>query len=54
MKARDDGKGVVTVSNKQKFGVSEYEAVKQMYNGVKKLIEMEKGGGGGESKENRK
>lgn len=34
--------GVYDVSNKARLGLTEYEAVKQMYDGVKKLIEMEK------------
>ena len=34
--------GVYDISNKARLGLSEYEAVKQMYDGVKKLIEMEK------------
>jgi len=33
--------GVYDVSNKARLGLSEYEAVKQMYDGVKKLIELE-------------
>uniref|UniRef100_A0AC34QCB5 Arginine kinase n=1 Tax=Panagrolaimus sp. JU765 TaxID=591449 RepID=A0AC34QCB5_9BILA len=33
--------GVMDISNKQRLGISEYGAVKQMYDGVKKLIEME-------------
>ncbi|CAJ0936374.1 unnamed protein product, partial [Mesorhabditis belari] len=33
--------GVYDISNKARLGLSEYEAVKQMYDGVKKLIEME-------------
>uniref|UniRef100_A0A914Z472 arginine kinase n=1 Tax=Panagrolaimus superbus TaxID=310955 RepID=A0A914Z472_9BILA len=35
--------GVMDISNKQRLGISEYQAVRQMYDGVKKLIEMEKG-----------
>jgi len=34
--------GVFDVSNKARLGVSEYQCVKDMYDGVKKLIEMEK------------
>uniref|UniRef100_A0A1I8BLE9 arginine kinase n=1 Tax=Meloidogyne hapla TaxID=6305 RepID=A0A1I8BLE9_MELHA len=34
--------GVYDVSNKARLGLTEYEAVKQMYDGVKKLIELEK------------
>lgn len=34
--------GVYDVSNKARLGLTEYQAVKQMYDGVKKLIEMEK------------
>ena len=37
--------GVYDVSNKARLGLTEYEAVKQMYDGVKKLIEMEKAAG---------
>ena len=33
--------GVFDISNKARLGLSEYQAVKQMYDGVKKLIEME-------------
>jgi len=33
--------GVYDVSNKRRMGLTEYEAVKEMYDGVKKLIEME-------------
>jgi protein-arginine kinase len=36
--------GVYDVSNKARLGLTEYEAVKQMYDGVKKLIELEKSG----------
>lgn len=36
--------GVYDVSNKARLGLSEYEAVKYMYDGVKKLIELEKSG----------
>ncbi|GMT01111.1 hypothetical protein PENTCL1PPCAC_23285, partial [Pristionchus entomophagus] len=34
--------GVYDISNKARLGLTEYQAVKQMYDGVKKLIEMEK------------
>ncbi|TMS36974.1 hypothetical protein L596_004014 [Steinernema carpocapsae] len=34
--------GIYDISNKARLGLSEYQAVKQMYDGVKKLIEMEK------------
>lgn len=34
--------GVYDISNKARLGVTEFEAVKQMYDGVKKLIAMEK------------
>jgi len=34
--------GVYDVSNKARLGLTEYQAVKQMYDGVKKLIELEK------------
>jgi len=34
--------GVYDVSNKARLGVTEYQAVKQMYDGVKRLIELEK------------
>jgi len=33
--------GVLDISNKARLGLSEYQAVKQMYDGVKKLIELE-------------
>ena len=33
---------VYDVSNKRRLGLTEFEAVKEMYDGVKKLIEMEK------------
>jgi len=33
--------GVYDVSNKARLGLTEYQAVKQMYDGVKKLIELE-------------
>lgn len=34
--------GVFDISNKARLGVTEYDCTKQMYDGVKKLIEMEK------------
>jgi len=34
--------GVYDISNKARLGLTEYQAVKQMYDGVKKLIELEK------------
>ncbi|CAI4228646.1 unnamed protein product [Auanema sp. JU1783] len=34
--------GVYDISNKARLGLTEYEAVKQMYDGVKHLIELEK------------
>ncbi|CAI5440072.1 unnamed protein product [Caenorhabditis angaria] len=34
--------GIYDVSNKQRLGLTEYQAVRQMYDGVKKLIELEK------------
>lgn len=34
--------GTYDISNKQRLGLTEFEAVKQMYDGVKKLIELEK------------
>jgi protein-arginine kinase len=34
--------GVYDVSNKARLGLTEFEAVKQMYDGVKRLIQMEK------------
>jgi len=37
--------GVYDISNKARLGLTEYQAVKQMYDGVKKLIEMEKAAG---------
>jgi len=36
--------GVFDVSNKARLGLTEYQAVKVMYDGVKKLIELEKQG----------
>jgi len=33
--------GIYDVSNKARLGVTEYQCVKQMYDGVKKLIELE-------------
>ena len=34
--------GVYDISNKARLGLTEFEAVKQMYDGVKHLIELEK------------
>ena len=34
--------GVYDISNKARLGLTEFQAVRQMYDGVKKLIEMEK------------
>jgi len=34
--------GIYDISNKQRLGLTEYQAVRQMYDGVKKLIELEK------------
>jgi len=36
--------GVYDISNKARLGLTEYQAVKQMYDGVKHLIELEKKG----------
>ena len=33
--------GIMDISNKQRLGLTEYQAVKQMYDGIKKLIELE-------------
>jgi len=38
----DSEGGIYDISNKARLGLSEYQAVKQMYDGVKKLIELEK------------
>ena len=38
----DSEGGVYDISNKARLGLTEFEAVKQMYDGVKKLIELEK------------
>ncbi|XP_039437019.1 arginine kinase Lit v 2-like [Culex pipiens pallens] len=35
-------KGVFDISNKRRLGLTEYEAVKEMYDGIKELIELEK------------
>uniref|UniRef100_A0A182XB90 arginine kinase n=1 Tax=Anopheles quadriannulatus TaxID=34691 RepID=A0A182XB90_ANOQN len=48
----DTGDGVLDVSNKRRLGLTEFEAVKEMVDGVKALIELEKeleAGGGGEA-----
>uniref|UniRef100_A0A0K0DUR3 arginine kinase n=1 Tax=Strongyloides stercoralis TaxID=6248 RepID=A0A0K0DUR3_STRER len=37
----ESNEGIYDVSNKQRLGLTEYQAVKQMYDGVKKLIEIE-------------
>lgn len=34
--------GVYDISNKARLGLTEFEAVKQMHDGVKELIEMER------------
>lgn len=34
--------GVYDISNKARLGLSEYQAVKQMYDGIKELIKLEK------------
>jgi protein-arginine kinase len=38
----DSKGGIYDISNKSRLGISEFEAVSQMYNGVKELIRMEK------------
>ncbi|XP_035897335.1 arginine kinase-like [Anopheles stephensi] len=48
----DTEDGVLDVSNKRRLGLTEFEAVKEMVDGVKALIELEKeleAGGGGEA-----
>ncbi|VDL73980.1 unnamed protein product [Nippostrongylus brasiliensis] len=40
----ESAEGVYDISNKQRLGLTEYQAVRQMYDGVKKLIEMESAG----------
>uniref|UniRef100_A0A0N5B494 arginine kinase n=1 Tax=Strongyloides papillosus TaxID=174720 RepID=A0A0N5B494_STREA len=37
----ESNEGIYDISNKQRLGLTEYQAVKQMYDGVKKLIEIE-------------
>jgi len=37
--------GVYDISNKARLGLTEYEAVKQMYDGIKHLISLEKAAG---------
>ena len=37
----ESAEGTYDISNKQRLGLTEYQAVKQMYDGVKKLIELE-------------
>lgn len=34
--------GIYDISNKRRMGLTEYEAVKEMYDGIKELIKMEK------------
>jgi protein-arginine kinase len=46
--------GVYDISNKARLGLTEYQAVMQMYDGVKKLIEMEEGGGSDKNDKNEK
>ncbi|VDM52064.1 unnamed protein product [Angiostrongylus costaricensis] len=41
----ESAEGIYDVSNKQRLGLTEYMAVRQMYDGVKKLIELEKAEG---------
>ncbi|PIO75954.1 ATP:guanido phosphotransferase, catalytic domain protein [Teladorsagia circumcincta] len=41
----ESAEGIYDISNKQRLGLTEYEAVRQMYDGVKKLIEMETAAG---------
>lgn len=38
----DSEGGVYDISNKARLGLTEFEAVKQMYDGIKHLIELEK------------
>uniref|UniRef100_A0A8R1TQJ7 arginine kinase n=1 Tax=Onchocerca volvulus TaxID=6282 RepID=A0A8R1TQJ7_ONCVO len=38
----ESASAVYDISNKIRFGLKEFEAVKQMHDGVKQLIEMEK------------
>ncbi|XP_055643975.1 arginine kinase 1-like [Toxorhynchites rutilus septentrionalis] len=38
----DSEEGVFDVSNKRRLGLTEFEAVEEMYNGIKQLIELEK------------
>ncbi|KJH49078.1 arginine kinase [Dictyocaulus viviparus] len=37
----ESAEGIYDISNKQRLGLTEYMAVRQMYDGVKKLIELE-------------
>uniref|UniRef100_A0A1I7SH64 arginine kinase n=2 Tax=Bursaphelenchus xylophilus TaxID=6326 RepID=A0A1I7SH64_BURXY len=37
----ESAEGIYDISNKQRLGLTEYQAVRQMYDGVKKLIELE-------------
>nr|CAD2207232.1 unnamed protein product [Meloidogyne enterolobii] len=39
----EEENNVFDISNKKRLGINEFEAVKQMHEGVKKLIELEKG-----------
>lgn len=41
----ESAEGIYDISNKQRLGLTEYQAVRQMYDGVKKLIELEKAAG---------
>ncbi|KAJ1365921.1 hypothetical protein KIN20_026400 [Parelaphostrongylus tenuis] len=41
----ESAEGVYDISNKQRLGLTEYMAVRQMYDGVKKLIELEQAEG---------
>uniref|UniRef100_A0A182MMJ2 arginine kinase n=1 Tax=Anopheles culicifacies TaxID=139723 RepID=A0A182MMJ2_9DIPT len=47
----DTADGILDVSNKRRLGLTEFEAIKEMVNGVKALIELEKEleAGGGEA-----
>lgn len=38
----DAGDGILDVSNKRRLGLTEFEAIKEMVDGVKALIELEK------------
>ncbi|XP_062559243.1 arginine kinase 1-like [Armigeres subalbatus] len=41
--------GVFDISNKRRLGLTEFEAVSEMYNGIKQLIDLEKSSEGGEA-----